>query len=101
MIHIKGDWFIDIDEHSYNLQQYAGEVIDKDGKQRKSWKNVTYHGTLEQALIQFQKNQIHDALAEKDMELAEAIDVVQTFNYMLKSSVEKVLAAERKKNEGV
>ena len=95
MIHIMNDWYIDIDEHSYNLQQYAGETVDKDGKQRKNWKNVTYHGTLEQALMQFQRNQIRDTLAEKDLEIAEAIEIVQTFNYMLKKAVEKVLRAEK------
>lgn len=97
MIHITGDWYIDIDEHSYNLQQYAGETVDKDGKLRKNWKNITYHGSLDLALMQFQKNQIRNALAEKDMELAEAIEVVQTFNYMLKDSVEKLMNAEREK----
>lgn len=99
MIHIVGDWYIEIDEHSYNLQQYAGETVDKDGKRRKNWKSVTYHGTLEQALIQFQQNQVRDALAEKDMEIAEAIEVVQTFNYLLKHTVETVLKAEKSNEE--
>lgn len=96
MIHINGGWYIDVDEHSYNLQQFAGYRTDKDGKEQKQWKNITYHATLDGAMIQFQRNQIREALAEKDMELSEAIEIVQTFNYMLKETVAKVLKMEKK-----
>lgn len=99
MIHITGDWYVDVDQYSYILEEYTGSYTDKDGIERKNYKNVTYHATLDKALIQFQKEQIKAALSEKDMELAEAIEIVQTFNYMLKHTIETVLSAEKVKND--
>lgn len=76
MIHIKGDWYIEADERTYNLMQFAGTYVDKEGRVCSSYKNTTYHATLEQALNQYVKYAIRDALNEDDLEIKEAIRVL-------------------------
>ena len=72
MIHIDGDWYIDIDDYTYNLQQYAGTTVDKDGKERTVWKNISYHSSLANALYHYEIRMIRESL-KPDMELDEAI----------------------------
>ena len=76
MIHVKDDWYIDVDEASYNLMQYAGKRPNKNGELIDSYKNITYHSTLERALKQYIRYRVKDSLQE-DMELREAVQAVQ------------------------
>lgn len=73
MIHIKDDWYIEVDERSYNLQQFVDTYIDKDGVERNIWKNVTYHGTLTEALDRYLRRVAHDSLQD-DMDIVEALE---------------------------
>ena len=77
MIHIKDDWYVDVDEASYNLQQYAGVYTDKNGNEIKQWKNQTYHSTLDRALWQYVTYKVRDALKDNDIEIKEAITILQ------------------------
>ena len=77
MIHIKDDWYVDVDEASYNLQQYAGVYTDKNGNEIKQWKNQTYHATLDRALWQYVTYKVRDALKERELEVQEAITILQ------------------------
>ncbi len=72
MIHIKDDWYIDIDERTYNLMKFAGTYLDKKGNECKSFTNITYHSTLAAALNQYVSYAVRDAL-EPDMEIQEAV----------------------------
>lgn len=76
MIHIKDDWYVEVDELSYNLCQFASERVEKDGSKRNMYKNVTYHRTLAEALQQYSKYRIRNAL-QADMTLSEAIETIQ------------------------
>ena len=75
MIHIKGDWYIDVDERSYNLMKFAGTYNDKNGKECNSYTNITYHSTLAAALNQYAVYVVRDAL-EPDMEIKEAVQTL-------------------------
>ena len=77
MIHIKDDWYIDVDEASYNLQQYTGVYTDKNGNEIKQWKNQTYHATLDRALWQYVTYKVRDALKDNDIEIKEAIQIIR------------------------
>lgn len=77
MIHIKDDWYIDVDEASYNLQQYMGVYTDKNGNEIKQWKNQTYHATLDRALWQYVTYKVRDALKDNDIEIKEAIQIIR------------------------
>ncbi len=72
MIHIKGDWYVDVDERSYNLTKFAGTYIDKKGNECPSYTNTTYHRTLADALNQYVTYMVRDAL-EPDMEIKDAV----------------------------
>ena len=76
MIHIKDDWYIDIDEYTFNLQQYAGTYVDREGKERKNWKNVTYHSTLANAIFQYERMMVRKEL-KPDMELVDALQKME------------------------
>lgn len=76
MIHVKGDWYIEIDERTYNLMQFSGTYVDKDGRVCSSYKNTTYHATLEQALNQYIRYAVRDALSQEDLEIKDAIRVL-------------------------
>ena len=75
MIHIKDDWYVDVDERSYNLTKFAGTYLDKNGNECKSYTNTTYHRTLADALKQYMVYVVRDAL-EPDMEIKEAVQVL-------------------------
>ena len=77
MIHVKDNWYIDVDECSYNLQQYAGVYTDKHGNEIKQWKNQTYHATLDKALWQYITYRVRDALSADDIEVKEAIVIIR------------------------
>ena len=76
MIHIKDDWYIEVDEYTYNLQQYVGTYTDKNGVTKDSYKNVTYHRTLADALMQYTRYRVRDSLTN-DSELIEAINTLK------------------------
>lgn len=84
LILIKKDWYIEIDEYSYNLQQFNGIYVDKKGNEIVQWKNQTYHPTLDKALWQYTQYMVRDALrdASKDLidgiTIAEAIKIIRT-----------------------
>lgn len=79
MIHVKDDWYIEVDEYSYNLQQYNGIYVDKKGNEIKQWKNATYHPTLDKALWQYVQYRVRDALSENDViEIKDAIQIVRS-----------------------
>jgi len=79
MIHIKDDWYIEVDESSYNLQQFNGVYIDKHGNTIKQWKNQTFHATLDRALKQYLTYSVRDALqTADDISIKEAIDIIHT-----------------------
>lgn len=75
MIHIKGDWYIDVDERTYNLTKFMGTYQDKDGKECKTFANTTYHRTLAEALQKYMTYVVRDAL-EPDMEIKEAVQTL-------------------------
>lgn len=77
MIHVKDDWYIDVDEYSYNLQQYNGVYTDKKGNEIKQWKNQTYHPTLNKALWQYIQYRVRDALKDEDMEVMQAVQTIR------------------------
>lgn len=91
MIHIIGDWYIDVDQYSYTLEQYAGTSVDKDGVERKNYKNQTYHATFEKALKHFGREILTEKLSEKDMELSEAIEIVKKCNEQIKFEIERLM----------
>ena len=86
MIHIKDDWYIEVDEYTYNLQQYAGSYVDKKGETRENYKNVTYHSTLADALMQYTRYRVRDSL-KNDIEI---IDAIKTLKHELKSVREDI-----------
>ena len=75
MIHIKDNWYIEVDDYSYNLQQYNGMYTDKNGNEVKQWKNQTYHATLERALQQYLTYRVRDALTG-ELELNDALKIM-------------------------
>ena len=93
MIHIKDDWYIDVDEASYNLMQYAGKRPDKKGELVDSYKNITYHSTLEKALKQYIRYRVKDSL-QADMELVEAVQTVQACLAEVASELKACLSTE-------
>lgn len=76
MIHIKDNWYIDVDERTYNLTKFAGTYKDKNGKESDSYTNTTYHRTITEALNQYVSYMVRDAL-EPDMEIGQAIETLQ------------------------
>ncbi len=90
MIHIKGDWYIDVDEWSYNLTRYAGKYTDKNGEERESYTNTTYHRTLADALNQYVTYAVRDALKDKDLDIKDAIDILRTTVDGAKEDISKV-----------
>lgn len=91
MIHIIGDWYIDVDQYSYTLEEYAGTSVDKDGVERKNYKNQTYHATLEKALKHFGRVILTEKLSEKDMELSEAIEIVKDCNERMHAEITRLM----------
>ena len=77
MIHVKDDWYIDVDEYSYNLQQYNGVYTDKNGNEIKQWKNQTYHASLDKALWQYVVYRVRDAVKDQDLEIKEAVQIIR------------------------
>lgn len=76
MIHIKDDWYIDVDERTYNLTKFAGTYTDKNGNECASYTNTTYHSTLAAALNQYVTYVVREALAP-DMEIKEAVSTLR------------------------
>lgn len=91
MIHVKDDWYIDIDQYSYTLEQFVVTYVDKDGVERNSFKNQTYHATLEKALKHFSEEVIREKLSEEYMELKDAITVVRECRKSINEAVERLL----------
>ena len=91
MIHIDKDWYVDVDQYSYTLEQYTGDSVDKDGVVRHNYKNQTYHATLDKALKQYCREVIKGKLAERDMELKEAIELIKDLSANVDETVERIL----------
>lgn len=77
LILIKDDWYIEIDEYSYNLQQFNGIYIDKKGNEIAQWKNQTYHPTLDKALWQYTQYKVRDALRDASKDLLDGITIAE------------------------
>lgn len=88
MITLPQGWCIDADRHNYILHMPRK---GKDGKEIKT--NETYHATLAQALERYYKTRARKMVADRDMQLEEALAKVGDLTEevrRLRESVEKL-----------
>ena len=88
MIILPKGWYIDADRHNYILYMRKS---GKDGKELKT--NETYHATLAQALERYYKTRARKMVADRDMQLEEALAKVSDLTEevrRLRESVEKL-----------
>lgn len=88
MITLPQGWCIDADRHNYVLFM---PKVGKDGKEFKA--NESYHATLAQALERYYKTRVRKMVADRDMQLEEALAKVGDLTEevrRLRESVEKL-----------
>lgn len=88
MIKLPQGWCIDADRYNYVLFM---PKVGKDGKELKT--NETYHATLAQALERYCKTRARKMVADRDMQLEEALAKVSDLTEevrRLRESVEKL-----------
>lgn len=88
MIILPKGWYIDADRHNYILYMRKS---GKDGKEFKA--NESYHATLAQALERYYKTRVRKMVADRDMQLEEALAKVSDLTEevrRLRESVEKL-----------
>ena len=61
---IEGDYYIVVDEYSYNLAKYLGSYIDKRDGERERWDTIGYFISVEKALNAYLELSIQEKLVE-------------------------------------
>ena len=89
MIRLNTDYLIDVDDMNYTLVKDNHKTYtDKNGIERKSFTNISYYSSLENALKGARKYFINKSLQEYEMTLGEAIkrilEVNKQFDEMIK-----------------
>lgn len=92
MIHLEGDWYIDLDPYCYVLQKFMG--TDKKGNS--VYRYQTYHGSLERAVKEYVNLAPFRVLTDKDMEFADAVKEIRKEYDRLSDLVERTLKYDSK-----
>ena len=73
MIHIDGDWYIEVEEDCYTLKRLCGTRKDKKGNEVADYDSHTYHATLINTVRAYLRKKTAETLRGGEWELTEAL----------------------------
>ncbi len=91
MIHIEGDWYIDVDSTCYTLGKRT-ESVDKKGNKVYVLNKCTYHRDLKQAVYAYFDVKEKEVLKGKDLEIVDALKIVADTYSKLSEMLEQVFS---------
>lgn len=89
MIHVEGDWYIDVDANCYTLGKRY-ESVDKNGNPTYVLRNCTYHGDLKKAVYAYFDVKEKEVLIGKNIEITDALKLVAMTYSKLSEMLEQV-----------
>ena len=89
MIHVEGDWYIDVDNNCFTLGKRY-ESTDKKGNPTYVLRNCTYHSDLKKAVYAYFEVKEKEVLIGRDIEITDALKIVAMTYSKLSEMLEKV-----------
>ena len=85
MIRVNNDYIVDVDDMNFIAKEDKHKTsTDKNGITKNVYYTIGYYGTLEGALDGIRRDMIKKSLAEGEVSLKEAIEVINKANYEFK-----------------
>lgn len=91
MIHVEGDWYIDVDNNCFTLGKRY-ESTDKKGNKVYVLSKCTYHRDLKQAVYAYFDVKEKEVLKGKDLEIVDALKIVADTYLKLSEMLEQVFS---------
>ena len=85
MIRVNDNYIVDVDDMNFIAKEDKHKTnTDKNGITKNVYYTIGYYGTLEGALDGIRRDMIKKSLAEGEVSLKEAIEVINKANYEFK-----------------